>query len=420
MSYLQDAREIHADLVDFRRAMHRHPEIGLHLPRTQERVLAALAPLDLEVTTGSALSSVTAVLRGGRRDEAAPRAVLLRADMDALPVQEATGLGYSSEIDGAMHACGHDLHTAMLVGAARLLHARRAELPGDVVFMFQPGEEGDHGARDMIDEGVLDAAGPRVVAAYGTHVFSAINPGGSFITRPGPMLAAADEAVVTIHGRGGHGSTPALALDPVPIAAQIVTALNVAVTRRFSVFDPVVLTVGMLRAGTKSNVIPDDAVLEVTMRSFSPAHRERLREVLHQVSTGIAAAHGARCDVDIDPGYPVTVNDDAETDFAAATIRDLFGDDRHVRWPDPICGAEDFSYVLAQVPGSFVGISAVPPDADPATADFNHSPRARFDDAILGDGAALYAELATRRLTRADTADTAGTADPAGTAGTDD
>lgn len=400
MSVLQDAREIHDDLVAFRRDMHRHPEIGLDLPRTQERVLAAIDPLGLEVSTGTRLTSVTAVLRGGARDDGNPRAVLLRADMDALPVQELTGVEYSSQVDGAMHACGHDLHTAMLVGAARLLNDRREQLPGDVVVMFQPGEEGLHGARMMVEEGVLDAAGPRVEAAYGMHVFSAIDPGGTFATKPGPMLAAADEMIFTVKGRGGHGSTPERALDPVPVAAEIITAVNVAVTRQFSVFDPVVVTFGLLRAGSKSNVIPDEAHLEATVRSFSPGHRERLRELLPQLATGIARAHGADCEVELLPGYPVTVNTETETDFATDVAVELFGDARHRRWAHPISGSEDFAYVLQEVPGSFVGLSAVPQGLDPATTDFNHSPRATFDDSVLADGAALYAELALRRVGR--------------------
>ena len=401
MSLLQDAREIHDDLVAFRREMHREPEIGLDLPRTQERVLAALDPLGLEVGTGSALTSVTAVLRGGRRDAANPRAVLLRADMDALPVQEETGVDYSSRVEGAMHACGHDLHTAMLVGAARLLHGRRDELPGDVGFMFQPGEEGLHGARYMIDEGVLDAAGPRVEAAFGMHVFSAIDPGGQFITKPGPMLASGDEARITVRGRGGHGSTPVLAQDPIPVAAEIITATNVAVTRQFSVFDPVVVTFGVLRAGTKSNVIPDEAHLEATIRSFSDDNRARLREMVHRVAQGVCAAHGLTCEIEYDAGYPVTVNEESETEFARQVALEMFGDQRHTRWPHPISGSEDFAYVLQQVPGSFVGLSAVPEGVDPLRADFNHSPRATFDDRVLADGAALYAELALRRLTTA-------------------
>src|SRR6266581_7348301 len=213
-----DAAAISGDLAGLRRAIHREPEIGLHLPRTQEKVLAALDGLPLEITTGRSLSSVTAVLRGARTD----RSVLLRGDMDALPVAEGTGLPYASQVGGAMHACGHDLHTAMLAGAAKLLCARQAELPGTVIFMFQPGEEGYAGARYMIDEGVLDAAGERPVAAYALHVSGNKLPCGMFSTRPGPMLAAADQITVTVHGRGGHASQPHRAADPIPAACEMV------------------------------------------------------------------------------------------------------------------------------------------------------------------------------------------------------
>ena len=258
-----DAVEIAPELRDLRRALHREPEIGNDLPRTQEKVLAALDGLPFErVTLGQQLSSVTAVLRGGRPGPT----VLLRGDMDALPVTELTGVPYASKIDGAMHACGHDLHTAMLVGAARLLSARQAELPGSVVFMFQPGEEGFAGARMMIEEGVLEASGERAAAAYGLHVSSSELPGGLFAGRPGAQLAAADQLEVTVRGRGGHASRPSLAADPIPVACEIVTALQTLVTRRFDVFDPVVITVGSFHAGTADNIIPASAELKATIR----------------------------------------------------------------------------------------------------------------------------------------------------------
>ncbi|WP_086673118.1 peptide-methionine (S)-S-oxide reductase MsrA [Streptomyces albovinaceus] len=238
MSLLHDAHALAPDLTALRHALHREPELGLDLPRTQAKVLAALEGLGLEITLGTALSSVTAVLRGGRPGPA----VLLRGDMDALPVQEETGLPYASVLDGRMHACGHDLHTTGLVGAARLLAARREELAGDVVFMFQPGEEGQGGAKIMIDEGVLDAAGERVVAAYALHVVSTGAPTGFAATRPGPMLAASDAVHVTVHGRGGHGSSPHSATDPVPAMCAMVTALQTLVTREIDIFDPAVVT----------------------------------------------------------------------------------------------------------------------------------------------------------------------------------
>jgi amidohydrolase len=222
------AAAIAVELAELRRAIHREPELGLDLPLTQQKVLAALDGLPLEVRRGKSLSSVTAVLRGARPGGT----VLLRADMDALPVAERTGLPYASRIDGVMHACGHDLHTAMLAGAARVLSDRRAELAGDVIFMFQPGEEGAGGAAAMIAEGVLDAAGTRPVAAFGLHVASALLPPGIFSTRAGTLMAAADTLEVTISGRGGHGSRPHQAADPVPAACEIVTALQTLVTRR--------------------------------------------------------------------------------------------------------------------------------------------------------------------------------------------
>ena len=236
----QDAAAMAGELAELRHAIHREPEIGLDLPMTQAKVLSALGGLPLEITRGQQLSSVTAVLRGGLPGAT----VLLRGDMDALPVSERTGLPYSSQIDGAMHACGHDLHTAMLAGAARLLCARQQEIAGNVIFMFQPGEEGYAGARQMISEGLLDAAGDRPVAAYALHVTSSTLPQGVYSTRPGTMMAAADVLEVTVHGHGGHASQPHRAADPIPVGCEIVTALQAMVTRRFDVFDPVVLTVG--------------------------------------------------------------------------------------------------------------------------------------------------------------------------------
>src|SRR5579871_1350013 len=214
VTLLDEAAAISGEIAELRHAIHREPEIGHDLPRTRDKVLAALAGLPLEVSQGSQLTSVTAVLRGGRPGPV----VLLRGDMDALPVTEATGLPYASRFDGVMHACGHDLHTAMLAGAARLLSARQGELPGDVIFMFQPAEEGGHGARTMIEEGVLDAAGKRPVAAYGMHVQSHQLGHGVFAVRPGPALAAADRLYVTVRGRGGHASAPQHSADPIPAA----------------------------------------------------------------------------------------------------------------------------------------------------------------------------------------------------------
>ncbi|MEU4524005.1 M20 family metallopeptidase [Amycolatopsis sp. NPDC024027] len=392
MTLRSDAAAMLADLQTLRRDLHRIPEIGLHLPRTQERVLAALDGLPLEITLGKNLSSITAVLRGTKPGGT----VLLRGDMDALPVTEAGGEEFTSTLDGAMHACGHDLHTAGLVGAARLLAARRQDLPGDVVFMFQPGEEGWDGAGHMIDEGVLTASGRHVDAAYGLHVSAASYAKGQFTARPGTLMAASGALEVRVKGDGGHGSSPHDARDPIPAACEMVTALQTMVTRTFDVFDPVVITVGSFHAGTRRNIIPDDAVFEATLRSFSPEVAARVGERAEQVCRGIAQAHGLDIEVTYAPEYPATVNDADAYDFVAGTIRDVFGEERFTEMADPITGSEDFSRVLERVPGAYLFLGACP--GDPASAPDNHSPRARFDDSVLGDGAALLAELAVRRL----------------------
>ena len=398
MPVRDEAAKLAGEIAELRHSIHREPEIGLDLPKTQRKVLDALAGLPLEISTGRALSSVTAVLRGGAHSRRPGSVVLLRGDMDALPVTEATGLPYASTVPGAMHACGHDLHTAMLAGAARLLSARQADLPGTVIFMFQPGEEGFAGARHMISEGVLDAAGERPVAAYGLHVTSNKLRCGMFSTRPGPMLAAADQITVTVHGRGGHASQPHRAADPIPAACEMVLALQTMVTRKFDVFDPVVITVGSFHAGTTDNVIPDQVRFLATARSYSDASRTALAELVPRLVRDIAGAHGLTADAEYAAEYPVTVNDAAEAGFALRTIADAFGPGRGETAQFPITGAEDFSFVLAEVPGAFVFLGACPPDRDPETAPTNHSAIAVFDDAVLAEGTALYAELALRRL----------------------
>ncbi|MBG6189470.1 hippurate hydrolase [Arthrobacter sp. CAN_A212] len=402
-SVLDDAQQLHDDLVRLRHRLHQEPEIGLTLPRTQEKVLQALDGLPYEVTLGTDTTSVTAVLRGqgghGSATAATDRpAVLLRGDMDALPVQEQTGVEYTSRFDGAMHACGHDLHTAMLAGAATLLAERQDQLAGDVVLMFQPGEEGFDGAGVMIREGVLEAAGRTPDAAYGLHVMSAQQANGRLATRPGTLMSASDGLHVTVHGAGGHGSAPHLAKDPVTAAAEMVTALQVMITRQFDMFDPVVVTVGVLRAGTKRNVIPESAVFEATVRTFSEANREKMQTVVPRLLEGIAAAHGLEVTVNYSTEYPLTITDDAETVRAESVIADLFGSDRYSRMAQPLSGSEDFSRILAAVPGSFVFLSAVAPGADPLTSAYNHSPYATFDDSVLADGAALYTQLALARI----------------------
>ncbi|WP_338702724.1 M20 family metallopeptidase [Streptomyces sp. Q6] len=396
MSITARARELQPDLVELRRSLHRDPELGLALPRTQEKVLAALEGLPLEITTGTALGSVTAVLRGGRPGGA----VLLRGDMDALPVTENSGVPYASQVTGAMHACGHDLHTAGLVGAATLLAERREHLHGDVVFMFQPGEEGHNGAGLMIEEGVLDAAGKPLDAAFALHVAANRLPGGMVATRPGTVTSASDVLRVTVRGAGGHGSTPYSAKDPIPVACEIVTAIQNWVTRRFDLFDPVVVTVGTFHAGTQQNVIPETATFEATVRSYSEAAHARLIEGLPRLVSGIAEAHGIEAEVTYHVQYPVTVNEPGETSFALDTARELLGPTQVWQAPDPANGSEDFAFVLQRVPGVMLLVGAAPDGVDAMTAPMNHSPKAVFDDTVLQRQAALLTVLAEERLKR--------------------
>src|SRR4051812_45921671 len=404
--FTDDAQALAGDLAELRHRLHAEPEIGLSLPRTQEKVLAALDGLPLEVTTGTTTTSLTAVLRGGANgsqhdgnvaDGDRP-VVLLRGDMDALPVAEEVDVPFRSTVPGIMHACGHDLHTAMLAGAARVLAARRDQLAGDVVFMFQPGEEGFDGARYMLEEGVLDAAGTRPAAAYALHVMSNLTPRGTVASRPGPLMAASDGVFVTVTGRGGHGSTPHHSRDPIAAACEMVTSLQVAMTRSIDTFAPHVLTIGSFHAGTKRNIIPETATFEATVRTFDRSVRAVLADTVKRVCHGVARAHGVEVEVRYDEEYPVTVNDQAEAAFALGVAEDLFGAGAALRMPNPITGSEDFSRVIAAVPGAMLFLGALVDGRDPTTAPSNHAPQAAFDDSVLPQGAALYATLAARRL----------------------
>ncbi|MFD0264983.1 M20 family metallopeptidase [Streptomyces sp. NPDC127106] len=390
---LREARALLPGAIDVRRSLHRAPELGLHLPRTQRTVLDALAGLPLTVTTGDRLSSVTATLHGVRPGPT----VLLRGDMDALPQQEDTGLEFASGVPGAMHACGHDLHTAMLVGAARLLAARRAELSGTVLFMFQPGEENGGGARHMIEEGVLDTpAGRGADAAFALHVTTRFESGTLYV-RPGPVYAAADQIHITVRGRSGHASAPHRALDPIPVACAIVQALQTLVTRTVHVFDPAVVTIARIQAGTTTNIIPETAELHGTFRTMTAETRKRLRAGIEQVARHVAAAHGADAEVDLVEGYPALHNDAAFTQTvveAAATVRP----DLPRELPEPVMGAEDFSYVLERVSGAMAVLGARPPSVPAEDGPDCHSNRVVFDEDAMVTGIAVHAAVALHHL----------------------
>ena len=390
---LDEARALQDKTVALRRAVHRWPEQGLQLPRTQATIREALADLPLEFVEGKTTTSLTAVLRGARPGPA----VLLRGDMDALPLTEDTGLDFASEVEDSMHACGHDTHVAMLASAARLLAGRVDELAGSVVFMFQPGEEGHHGARFMIHEGVLDAAGPRVERAFGLHIIANLRS-GLLQTGPGPVMASADSFSVRVIGKGGHGSAPHHTIDPVPAAAEMVGALQTMVTRRISVFDPAVVSVTRLQAGTTTNIIPETADLEGTIRTLSEHTRAFIRAELPRVCEAVGAVHGCRVIADVEPGYPVTVNNDRIANEVLALGAAVLGPQNVEQTLNPLMGAEDFSYVLQRVPGAYGFIGACPPGTDPKDAAANHSSRVLFDEPAMASGVAMYAAFALDAL----------------------
>jgi hippurate hydrolase len=392
VSHASEVAGLQDELVELRRSLHEDPEVGLHLPRTQAKVLAALGNLPLEITLGRQTSSITAVLRG---DLPGP-AVLLRGDMDALPIVENTSEPFSSKTEGAMHACGHDIHTTMLVGAAKLLAARRSEIRGSVVFMFQPGEEGWDGAQYMIDEGVLDAAGQRAIAAYAVHVFAmaGVTP-GAFTTRRGAMYASSDRFEIVMRGTGGAGALPHLSLDPIPASAELILALQTIVSREVDFADPAVLSIGKINGGEAFNVIPDSVTIGGTFRTFSPKNHARITRRLQEIGEGIAAAHGLTMSLSWGPSYPVTMNEPSEAEFVHDTVTDLLGQDRFEWAESPNGAAEDFSKVLQQVPGAAIMVGARKPDAEGGS---HHTPTAEFDEWFMSDGAAVMAELAIRRL----------------------
>ncbi|MBS0254400.1 MAG: amidohydrolase [Proteobacteria bacterium] len=395
---LTAARGIAEGIVSLRRAIHAEPELGNHTPLTRDKVRAALADLPLEWREGPSTTGLVGVLKGG----AGPgRRVLLRGDMDALPMAEETGLPFASTIPGAMHACGHDAHTAMLAGAARLLARRADSLAGEVLLMFQPGEEGWHGAKLMLDDGLLggpgSAYGALPDAAFALHIMPQ-SPHGLVAGRAGALLAAADRFEITITGRGGHASMPHHGLDPVPIAAEIVMALQALVTRQFDAHDPVVATVALIEAGTTHNVIPDGARIAGTLRSLSPQARAKLHAALARLAVGIAEAHGAAARCEVIPGFPVTICDPRAVALGEAVAGDLFGPQQFHRLATPIMGAEDFAYVLEAVPGAMFFLGVAGEGADLAACCPIHSPRMLVDEGALPHGAALLAGLAERFL----------------------
>jgi len=388
------------EMIALRRAIHAEPELGLHCPLTTQKLKAALAGLPLELHDSTSTTGFVAILRGGRTGSGASagdngRTVLLRGDMDALPMTEETGLPFASTIPGTMHACGHDAHSAMLVGAAKALCARKAELTGTIVFMFQPGEEGHHGARHMIEDGLLDIARPE--AAFALHI-SPNAPAGVVVGREGALLASTDTLHAVIRGAGGHAAMPHDCHDPIPAACAIVTALQTHVARQVPVADPAVLTITQFHAGSSHNIIPDEVMLMGTLRTLSETTRTATRAAFTRIAENIAAAHGCTAETRIEEGYPVTLCDPRATALMRGIAEELGGERGWSTMPAPMMGGEDFSYVLRDIPGAMAFIGVAPEGSDPRTNPPLHNTRMTIDEATMARGVAMHCAVAERFL----------------------
>lgn len=378
----------HDDMKDWRRDIHAHPELAYEEARTATRVAELLRGFGVdEVTEGIGKTGVVGVLRNG-----AGPAIGLRADMDALPIVEETGLPYSSTHHGVMHACGHDGHTAMLLGASRYL-AETRNFSGTVVLVFQPAEEGFAGARAMMEDGLFERW--PVEAIYGVHNMPGL-PAGSIALSPGPVMAAADSFTVTVRGAGGHGAMPHLATDPVVAAAAVVTALQSLVSRVVDPTDTLVISVTRIRGGDAFNVIPDSVELGGTVRWFDHRVGRMVRERMAALVEGVAAAHGATAALKYEPGYPPTRNHEAETAFARRIAGEVTGGEPARQ--NPTMGSEDFSFFLEARPGAYAFVG----NGDGEGCVTVHNPAYDFNDEILPVGASFFARIVETALARAD------------------
>ncbi|MEX0975290.1 MAG: amidohydrolase [Bacillota bacterium] len=390
METLRAAKAIENDIISLRREIHMHPELGLETPHTSALVAKVLRDLGIEVREHVGGHGVVGLLRGegpghGLGDGLT---IALRADMDALPITEETGKEYCSKIPGLMHACGHDAHTAILLGTAKVLSDMRKEFAGNVKFIFQPGEEGAGGARPMIKDGCLE--NPRPDMILGAHVGSLWSVGsGQIGVRRGPLMAATDRFTVTVRGKGGHGAAPHMSVDPVVIAAQIVVMLQTIVSREIDPLTPAVVTIGMIKAGTANNIIPETCEIRGTVRYLDRSFAKVIPQRIKEIAEGTAGAMRGQAVLEYFYGYPPVVNDPAATDFLANSAASVVGAD-NIRQVQPTMGGEDMSYYLEQVPGTFFGIGTATPGEG---TDFpHHHPKFDVDEEVLHVGVAVFSQ----------------------------
>ena len=390
MDYLSEARAMQAQLIAWRRDLHQHPELGFREVRTAGIAAAHLTSLGYEVYTGLGKTGVVGVLKGGQPG----RTVLLRGDMDALPIQEQNQVAYASQNPGVMHACGHDAHTATLMGVATLLAKHRQSLRGTVKLVFQPAEEGMDGARRMIEDGAIDRAGPRPDASFALHVWSPLPVGKAAVTS-GPMMAAADKWTVTVTGRGGHGALPHQTADPVVAAAQIITALQTVVSRNVDPQKTAVLTVGTLEAGTAFNIIPDKAEMTGTIRTFESAIRDTVLARCEAICKGMGEGLGVNAHWHSQLITPAVVNDLAATALTQKVLGGILGAE-NIETNFRTMGSEDMSEFMAAAPGAFVFLGSA--RLEGGMDKPHHNACFDIDESVLPLGVATLAEIATRYL----------------------
>ena len=385
-------KDLQAELVRMRRDLHKIPELGLDLPLTHKYVTDKLKEYGIEYRDNEGDSGIIAYINKGKPG----KVIALRADMDALPIKEETGVEYCSTHDGKMHACGHDAHTSMLLGTAKILNEHKDELKGEVRLIFQTGEELAKGAPVMIKNKAMEG----VNAVFGTHIGTILDrtiPAGTFIVCPGPVMASFDRFVVTINGTGCHGSTPEKGVDPINIAAHVVLGLEGIVAREFNANEPVVITIGKIQGGAQYNIIPGTVVIEGTTRAFKEENRQKMAKRIEEVAKFTAKAFGGDADFFMDWGAPPVVNNNEMAEFAGKCAIEVLGEENVItRVKAPNMGGEDFAFYLAEAPGAFMFLSSANPEKK---SDYpHHNPVFNIDEDVLWKGSAIFVKIASEFL----------------------
>ncbi len=383
----KECKDLQEYIVGLRRDLHQIPELGTDLPKTQAYVCAELERIGIPYVCSEKDSSIIATIEGGKSG----KTICLRADMDALPITEETGVSYTSRHEGRMHACGHDSHTAMLLGAGKVLWAHRSEIPGTVRLLFQTSEEQSRGAEIMISNGALDGAD----AVFGTHIGTILDktiPTGTFIVPSGCCMAAFDKFVIKVNGNGCHGSTPEKGIDPINIAAHIVIALQAITTRELNATKPLVLTIGKIQGGNQYNVIPGEVIIEGTIRTLEEEIRQFAAKRIGEIAQATAAVFGGSVDYEMIWGAPPVINDDGMATLAAKAAKEVLGEDNVItELKAPNMGGEDFAYYLEQLPGAFMFLSSSNPAKGTDIA--HHNPKFNVDEDVFWEGSAVFVKI---------------------------